>query len=574
MSSVISFGPFRLDPEGRLLWRGDDLLDVPPKAVEVLAALVAEAGDVVPKEELLRRAWPDTFVEEANLSVNVSILRRALGSRDDGEAWIQTVPRRGYRFVGAVVGATAPLRSVAVLPFRPLVAESADEALGLGMADAVISRLAATRRVVVRPTSAVRRFAGGDVDPADAGRQLKVDTVVEGRYQAAGSRLRVTAQLLPVGGDAAIWAERFDVEATDVLDVEDTIAERLASALVTELTAEERERLERRPTRSVAAWQAYSRGRLFWGRFSRVWVEKAAASFQEAAALDPAYAEPHAGLADCFLVGGLSGALDTELAWSLARAATEAARERDSELAEVHVSSAFLGLFGAWDWAGAERQLRRAIEVAPLAATGHQWLGLVLALSGRRREADDALARAAELDPLSVTVSALQGVARGYSGDHEAELRQQRRTLELDPHQLLGHWGVGTALHNLGRYGEAAEELRRAVERGESAPFLQLVLARTLAAAGEAEPARALLEAHVSDDGPLAYLRGTVHAAFGERERALALLSLACDEKDPWVVGLPLDPALVSLRGEPGFAALVERVHPGLPHGGGRGPRA
>jgi DNA-binding winged helix-turn-helix (wHTH) protein/tetratricopeptide (TPR) repeat protein len=558
----LEFGPFRLDPAGRLLWRGDTLLDVPPKAVELLAVLVAEAGEVVPKEELLRRAWPHTFVEEANLSVNVSILRRALGARDDGEAWIQTVPRRGYRFRGKVAKAAAPPRSLAVLPFRPLAGGAAEETLGLGMADALISRLAATRQVVVRPTSAIRRFAATDVDPAEAGRQLKVDAVLDGRYQEAGPRLRVTVQLLPADGSSPIWSERFDEERTDLLAVEDAIAERLAEALVTELSAEERQRFERRPTRSVAAWQAYSRGRFFWGRFSRPWVEKAMACFREAAALDPAYAQPHAGLADCFLVAGLSGALPARKAWSLAQEATAAARERDPELSEVQVSSAFLRLFGEWDWPGAERHLRRAVELAPLVATGHQWCGLLLALTSRPAEAEAALRRAAELDPLSVTASALLGLARAYAGDHEGELTQQRRTLELDPGPFLGHWAVGGALHNLGRFDEAVAELGRALDLGDSPPFLRPVLARSLAAAGEGGEARRILAEPPGSGSALAYMRATVHLALGERERALELLKRACDERDPWVVTLAVDPLLRPLRGDAAFEALVERVRP------------
>ena len=179
------------------------LLEVPPKAAELLAALASDAGEVVTKEELLRRVWPDTFVEEANLSVNVSILRKALGEQPDGRAWIQTVARRGYRFLGAVRAQARAPRSLAVLPFRSLGTDEAEDALGLGMADALITRLAATGRVAVRPTGTVRRFASADVDPVEAGRQLGVDAVVDGRLQRSGSRLRLTVQLVPTGGGSA-----------------------------------------------------------------------------------------------------------------------------------------------------------------------------------------------------------------------------------------------------------------------------------------------------------------------------------------------------------------------------------
>ena len=197
---MLEFGPYRLDARKRLVWNGEALLEVPPKAAELLAVLASEAGQVVPKEELLRRVWPDTFVEEANLSVNVSILRKALGEQPDGRAWIQTVARRGYRFLGAVRAQAKAPRSLAVLPFRSLGTDEADDALGLGMADALITRLAATGRVAVRPTGTIRRFASPDVDPVEAGRQLGVDAVVDGRLQRSGSRLRLTVQLVATAG--------------------------------------------------------------------------------------------------------------------------------------------------------------------------------------------------------------------------------------------------------------------------------------------------------------------------------------------------------------------------------------
>src|SRR5262249_9169457 len=161
------------------------------------------------KEELLRKAWPDAAVEEANLSVNVSILRRALGDRLDGRPWIETVPRRGYRFAGGVTAAPAAPHAPAPLPFPPLHASPADEARGLGMADAVITRLAATGRVVVRPTTAIRRYVGADPDPREVGKALQVDAVLDGRLQRDGPRLRVTAQLLPATGAAPLWADAF-----------------------------------------------------------------------------------------------------------------------------------------------------------------------------------------------------------------------------------------------------------------------------------------------------------------------------------------------------------------------------
>jgi DNA-binding winged helix-turn-helix (wHTH) protein/tetratricopeptide (TPR) repeat protein len=557
--SILEFGPFRLDARRRLVWKGDTLLEVPPKAAELLAVLASEAGEVVPKEELLRRVWPDTFVEEANLSVNVSILRKTLGEQPDGRDWIQTVARRGYRFLGAVRAQARAPRSLAVLPFRSLGADEADDALGLGMADALITRLAATGRVAVRPTGTIRRFASPDVDPVEAGRQLGVDAVVDGRLQRSGSRLRLTVQLVPTVGAAPLWADHFDEEFTHLFAVEDTVAERVAAALVAELSTEERQRLGRRQTESLEAYQAYCRGRFFWGRFSRPWVEKAMLSFHEATALDPRYALPHAGLADAFLVAGFAGALPPREAWALAAESSRQALALDDRIPEPHVSAGFLRLLQDWDWDGAEHGLRRAIALAPDSSAPQQWLGLVLDLRGRGDEAARTLLRAEELDPLSLVVSALVGLHHAFAGEHEAELAQARRTLELDPHQFLGHWAVGSALQNLGRHDEAVGEHRLALELAEGTAFMKPVLARSLALAGRVDEARALLApAGPAEASP--YQAATVHLALGDTNRALQLLASAADERDPWIVLLAVDPLLRPLRGHTAFEELVKRV--------------
>ncbi len=553
---VLEFGPFRLDVPRRLVFRGDALLDVPPKAADLLAVLVAEAGQVVPKGELLRRVWPDTFVEEANLSVNVSILRRALGDQPDGQPWIQTVPRRGYRFLGMVRAPSRAPRSLAVLPFRSLGGDEADNALGLGMADALITRLAATGRVAVRPTGTVRRFAEADTDPVAAGRQLEVDAVLDGRLQREGTRLRLTLQLVPTAGGPPLWADRFDEDFTHLFAVEDAVAERVAAALVAELTTEERQRLGRRQTESLEAYQAYCRGRFFWGRFSRPWVEKAMQCFHEAALLDPRYALPQAGLADAFLVAGLAGALPPGEAWALAEGPSRQALALGAGIPEPHVSAGFLRLFQHWDWDGAERELRLAVELAPESTAPLQWLGLLLDLRGRRDEAESVLRRAEALDPLSMVVSALLGLHHAFGGDHEGELAQARRTLELDPYQFLGHWAAGGALQHLGRHGEAVGEHRKALELAGDGGFMRPVLARSLALAGSADEARALVAG--VEGAP--YQRATVHLALGETDRALELLAEAADRRDPWVVILPVDPMLQPLRGHPSYEGLRRRV--------------
>jgi DNA-binding winged helix-turn-helix (wHTH) protein/tetratricopeptide (TPR) repeat protein len=560
-SADFSFGPYRLDVRKRVLWREGELVALAPKALDLLVALVEQAGDVVRKEDLLARVWPDVVVEEANLSVNVSALRKALGDRADGKPWIQTVPRRGYRFAGTSRAAErlAAPPALAVLPFRVLGARGDDEYLGVGMADALITRLSRTGRVVVRPTRAVLRFADLAVDPREVGRELKVDAVLDGTVQRQGDRLRVTVQLVPLSASFTPWAERFDAAFTDVFAVQDAAAEQVARALALELGAAERGKLTRRHTNDLAAYQAYVKGRYFWGRLTAAALERAFTGFAEAVGLDGAYALPHAGLADIYLILGFASVTPPAEAWRLARQSAEAALARDETLAEAHVSLAYVSLFQDWDWDAAAAGLERAVSLDPHSPAAQQWRALYLDMRGRFDEAMRAVRRAQELDPVSVVGSALLGFQHYLARDHARELEQAQRTVELDPHHFLGHWSLGIAHQSAGRFPEAVAAHREAVRLGEGAAFLKAILARSLALAGDAAGAREQLES-LEGGYVSSFQRATVHLALGEEERALDRLEAASEERDPWLVWLKVDPMLDPVRSHPRFVRLERKV--------------
>ena len=292
-----AFGPFRLETQSRVLLRDGEVVPLPPRAVDVLEALVERHGDVVLKSELMDRVWPDDPVEEANLSVNVSLVRRALGEQADGRPWIETVPRRGYRFLAGAepLGGDRP-RSLAILPFRRLGPPVEDDYVGAALADALITRLARQGRLAVRPTVTALRFA--DQDPEEAGRAMAVDAVLTGSLQQEGTRLRVTAQLLPLTEALEAWAGAFEEEMTNLFAVEDAVAGQLARALG--LEGEEATPPTRPPRPAppnLEAHQAYMKGRYFWNRLTGESLVRAFGCFQEAAELDPSYAPPHSGLA-------------------------------------------------------------------------------------------------------------------------------------------------------------------------------------------------------------------------------------------------------------------------------------
>ena len=280
---LYSFGPFQLDTAEQILLRDGQPLPLKPKVFDLLVVLVENSGHVVCKDELMKQVWADSFVEEGNLAVSICEIRKALGGGANGHTYIATVPRRGYRFVAsvtevsqqrpdlAVAPSSAPAVSdayggaskgaIAVLPFHSIGA-SGTEYLGLGMADALITKLSNLRRVTVRPTSSIRKYYGSQ-DPVMAGKELSVEWVLDGSVRRSGKRIRVTVQLVNVGDGGLVWAESFDEKFTDIFAVEDSISEQVAKALGPKLTGEEKRLLGKRYTENTEAYEAYLKGRYF-----------------------------------------------------------------------------------------------------------------------------------------------------------------------------------------------------------------------------------------------------------------------------------------------------------------------
>jgi DNA-binding winged helix-turn-helix (wHTH) protein/tetratricopeptide (TPR) repeat protein len=562
---LLEFGPFRLDASRRVLWREGEVLPVTPKALDVLAALCAQPGEVVTKDELMRRVWPDTFVEEANLTVHVSALRKALGMQEGGRPWIATVPRRGYRYVGPPPRRSAvAARSLAVLPFAALDPETADDHLGLGMADALITRLGRGGQLLVRPTSAVMPYARATGGAASSGRELSVDVVLEGKVQRDGDRVRVTAQLVRVADGATLWAEMLDEPFTDLFRVQDALSARLERALALKLGGSEARPADR-PNEDAEAYRSYLRGRYFWNKLTGPWLRKALAEFRTAVDRDPGFARAWAGLADTQVMLTLFGLTPPLEGWTVARQAAQRAAALDPGLSEARVSLGYVRLFQDWDWAGAEEELGRAVSLSPASAEAHQWYALLLGMSGRFGEAVQEVARAQELDPLSLTVNTNAGLLLYLRQQHDPEVEQHRRTLELDPDYGPAHWALGLAYAQQGRHDEAIAAHRKAVELSGGGALFKAVLGRSYALAGrraEAEGVLRELEAATGDGRVSPYHIGVLHTVLGDHERALQRLAEAAERRDHWLVWVKVDPILEPLRADPRFEAVARAVGP------------
>ena len=628
----LRFGPFRLEPAQRLLFRGDERIVLRPRVYDTLLVLVEHSGEIVSKEALLDAVWPDTVVEENNLNQTILALRRVLenghggggdGDSDvSGDVRIETVPRRGYRFIASVeeelarprpvtphVSVVAPvvaapppieapakaaprrrlrplllslaaaallllavvlwrpgpfsrpgasgIRSIAVLPLKSV---EADQPLGLGLAEAVVSRLSQDPELLVRPLSSSRQASLATPDAAVAGARLNVEGVLEGTLQRADGRIRATIQLVRVADRRVLWSGSFEEAESEAFLLEDSIADRLVRAMG--MTAAPARRDTPRPLpKNRAAYEAYLRGRYFWNRRDGEGLQKAAAEFEESIRQDPSYALAYSGLADAQVLIGPGGPPD---AFPKAREAAEKALALDPELAEAHASLGFVRFFADWDFAASERELRRAIQLNPGYVTAHHWYAYWLVAAGRTAGAVAEIRRAREIDPTSLVLNRDVGHILLYARRYPEAIDQLRRTLAMDAsfHQtrlyLIG------ALTDVGRFEEAVAEVRGLPPRDDGA--YRLLEASIEARAGRPEKLRMLLSElspaslppSVSAEG-VAGLSGVV----GDYDRAFEYLERAYRAHDFYLVFLNADTGFDSLRSDPRFAELVHRI--GIP---------
>lgn len=575
----LEFGPFRMDRVRRRLLNEGRMVPLTSKAFDTLLALVESGGEVVEKEDLMRKVWPDSFVEEGNLTQNISVLRKTLGESPGAHRYIVTVPRVGYRFVAVVkrlspdtptttnatteVSARPPELSLAVLPFKPLAhAGVDDEYIGLGMADALITRLSNIRRLVVRPTSAVLKYASVEQDPSAAGRELQVALVLEGSIRKSGGRLRATVQLVSVGDGRSLWAERFDEQFTDIFKVEDSVAERVARALSLRLTGEERERIKRRYTGDAAAHEFYLKGRYYSNKFTLESFRKAVESFDRALELDPEYALAYAGLAESYWIAA-DLYLNPREALRKAQEAAARAVAADEGLAEAHTFLAATKMNYDWDWAEAERHFERALELNPSHAPARHWYGWYLTLKGRHDEALSQLHYAKRLDPLSLGINWFLSASLCLAGRYDESIEAARELIDLEPNFWAGHWALAIAHAYKGEYREAFAAYSKA-EALDASPMIRAAHAHALARAGErgaAQTTLAELKSHERDAYVPPYYLALIHLALDEPEHALDYLETAYRERDGNLPLLKVDRRLDPLRPDPRLQELIRRLN-------------
>jgi serine/threonine protein kinase/TolB-like protein/Tfp pilus assembly protein PilF len=550
-AAFAEFATALAERDARLIWMGVDPQFDPLRDDPRFENLLRRTHNPAPRPD--RRQTGDLSSGGERIASE-----RATGERSTGER------SAGERATGEP---QAGEKSVAVLPLKVLAHAAAedtgDEYLGVGLADALVARLSAVRRFVVRPTSSVLRY-GGDVDPLEAGRALGVDYVVTGTIRRAGNSIRVSAQLLDVREGATRWARKFDAKSGDVLHLEDTLSEQVATALVPQLTGEEQRELQKRGTESPEAYEAYLRGRFYWNTFTEEGFAKALISYSRAIAIDPTYAAPYGGIADYYNWLGVYGVMPFAECSAAAKEAARKAVELDPTSAEAYTALGFATVTHDFDWTSAARQHLRAIELNPKYATAHQWYGFHLTMEARFDEAVSEMLRARSLDPLTPSIMQALGWCYYEARRFDDALTTYRRLLDIEPNFAYGLATYAWALRNVGEHEEAVRTAQKSVAISGGGQFFLTVLAASYAAAGRDAEARAVLEqldemARTRYVSP--YHLAITHLRLNDRERALALLEEAQATGDGWLVWIGVEPELDPLRADPRFENLLRRTN-------------
>jgi TolB-like protein/DNA-binding winged helix-turn-helix (wHTH) protein/Tfp pilus assembly protein PilF len=624
VSSRLRFDSFELDIRAGELRRHGVRLRLRGQPLRVLEILLERAGEVVTREELQSRIWAaDTFVDfDHSLHNAIARIREVLGDSAEKPRYIETLPRRGYRYIGPladfpeVAAATSedagqrpsagitpeqkrmlvpargalflialftlglaawttwryvhtktavpPIRSIAVLPFSNLSGDPSEEYFADGMTDQLITDLAKIGSLQVISRTSVMQYKGTTKSLPEIGRELNADAIVEGSVIRSGQRVRVTAQLLRAPVDRHLWAEAYDRDPGDILKLQSEVADAIAQQVRAQITPDQNAQIHRAGPVNPGAYDSYVKGRIY---FTTEYTKpdslrKAQHLFQESIQKDPNFALAYAGLADTYVYLAFAGALPRDEASQSARKALARALQLDDTIGEAYDTQGMLSWNFDWDWEAAGRAFNRALELAPSYSCALEDRALFLAFRGRRGA---ALADLAKIDQLDAGFSAAETASHTYYQlrDYPRLIEASRRGLLLDPNSSSQHYNLGTGYEGTGKLQEAIAEYRKAMETpGDDFPHTELALAHAWAALGNKAEAQKILRDLERNPKAAAsnYTMATLYAGLGENERALQSLEKACSEKSFEVDWLTSDLLLDGLRSDPRFQDLLRRL--------------
>ncbi len=570
----LRFGSFEVDTRARELRKRGLRLRLQEKPFQILEVLLESPGELITREELHRRLWPDIYVGfDRNLNTAINTLRHILGDSARSPRFIETCQRRGYRFVAPVErlddargedpAAWNHGDSVAVLPLRNVARDPELEYLSDGMTEALIDALSQLPGVRVMARSAVFRFKGQEIDPQKVGRELSVRTVLMGSVLQHGDSLDVDIELVDVQNGWRLWGTQYHRKPSEILEVQQEISQDTSDKLRVHLTGADKDRLTRHYTADVEAYRDYLKGRYHINRMTEDGLRRAMAHFRLAIERDPEFALPHAGLADCYGLSGLFSLQPPRETIPKAKQAAMSALTLDDSLAEAHAALAGILKSYEWNWREAEKEYLRALELNPNYATAHHLYADFLSGMGRPSEAMREIHRAQELDPLSLVINMEVGWNYYIARDYDRAMEHSLRVLEMDSGFDPARHTLGLTYLQMSRFSDAIAELQKALDGSHGNPSCLAALGHAQARAGNRRRAEELLrelETRSQQSYVSPYLHALVYAGLAEKEPAFDALDKAITERDAWLVWLKTEPRFDVLRPSSRFGELLRRL--------------
>lgn len=554
---IYEFDEFRLDAGHLMLYRNDEELALAPKAVETLLALVERRGQIVSKDELLEAVWPDVVVEESNLFLYLSVLRKTLGTQTNGKPWVETLRRRGYRFSGnvrlmpAANGGGAPRIEPFPLHVVPPRAQNADntpheirplprsfrrwalaaaglliaiaalafaysyfvkheitsiavmpfendnpelEYLSDGMTETLIQSLSRLPKLNVKARSSVFRYKNQEKDAATIGRELNVRAILNGRVVQHGDDLTVYLELVDAQTNNRLWGSQYTRKHSDILSLHSEIARDVLDELSVKLSGADEQELAKKPTSNVEAYQLYLKGRHHAMKLTPQQAEKGVSYFRQAIDLDPNYALAYVGIADVNSALALTSNISPTEAFPKAKAALNKALEIDSSLGEAHAISCWVAFWYEWDWGGAEQHCKEATSLNPNNGDAHRAYAHLLSNLGRHEEAFAEMKRSLDVEPLDLRTNAQMGQALIHAGQVDEALASLQKSIDLEPNFWMSHLFLASAYIEKEMYDEAVAAAQKQIQMSPAQTHGIAYLGYALARSGKREEARGALE--------------------------------------------------------------------------------
>jgi TolB-like protein len=565
---TIQFGVFEVDLRAGELRRRGVKVKLQEQPLQILQILLENPGDVATREELQQRIWPaDTFVDfDHGLNNAIRRLREALGDSADTPHYIETVARRGYRFIGSLVAAKpAPaIPSIAVLPLENLSRDPEQEYFADGLTEALITNLAkiGALRVVSRTTAMHYKRVHRPVP--EIARELGVGKVIEGAVLRSGDRVRISAQLIEAATDTHLWAESYERDMQDILALTSEVACAIASEIQVKLTPQEQTQLSGARQVDPEAYEDYLKGRFHWNKRNMEGLRKGTEYFQRAVEKDPSCAAAYTGLADSAGILGWWCFVPPEQGCGQGKAAALRALAVDDTMAEAHASLAWNLLHYDFDFLAAEREFQRALELNPRYSSAVEWHAVSLAALARLDEAVSEVMRAVQLEPLSAMITTAAGMIFWQARKYDRGIEMCRKALDLVPEFSLGRWALAMVLSQTGAHDSAIAEMKDLVRISNGLPLFVHLLGNCYAAAGRRDEAFEVLDQlyEISKQRYMsAYWPAAIYALLNEKDQAFHWLDLALQERAPWMALTQVMPWLDNLRSDPRFEHLLRRMN-------------